>query len=109
MLNLGVEGMMLIGAVSAFMWRRRPPEARRGRRRRGMLGRRALSLAFAVLTLVLMANQVATGLALSLFGIGLSAFGGLNHASVASHRWLSLPVSATRPLRHNCLLLDPLV
>jgi len=38
-----------------------------------------VSLIFAVLTLSLMANQVAAGLALSLFGIGLSAFVGLTH------------------------------
>ena len=37
---------------------------------------------FAVLTLSLMANQVATGLALSLFGVGLSAFVGLDYVSV---------------------------
>ena len=37
----------------------------------------ALSLVFAVLTLTLLANQVASGLALSLFGVGLSAFVGL--------------------------------
>ena len=37
---------------------------------------------FAVLTLSLMANQVATGLALSMFGVGLSAFVGLDYVSV---------------------------
>jgi len=41
-----------------------------------------VSLVFAVLTLTLMANQVATGLALSLFGVGLSAFAGLDYVSV---------------------------
>jgi len=35
-----------------------------------------------VITLSLMANQVATGLALSLFGVGLSAFIGLDYVSV---------------------------
>ncbi len=41
-----------------------------------------LALVFALLTLSLMANQVATGLALSLFGVGLSAFVGLDYVSV---------------------------
>jgi ABC-type uncharacterized transport system permease subunit len=48
----------------------------------GMAAAAALSMVFAVLTLTLMANQVATGLALSLFGIGLSAFVGLHYVSI---------------------------
>jgi simple sugar transport system permease protein len=48
----------------------------------GMLAGAALSIIFAVITLSLMANQVATGLALSLFGVGLSAFLGLPYVSV---------------------------
>src|ERR671936_327112 len=36
----------------------------------------ATPLVFAVLTLTLMANQVATGLALTIFGVGLSALAG---------------------------------
>jgi general nucleoside transport system permease protein len=48
----------------------------------GMAAGAALSIIFGVLTLSLMANQVATGLALSLFGVGLSAFIGLPYISV---------------------------
>jgi simple sugar transport system permease protein len=48
----------------------------------GMAAAAALSLVFAVIALTLMANQVATGLALSLFGVGLSAFVGLPYVSV---------------------------
>jgi simple sugar transport system permease protein len=53
----------------------------------------ALATIFAVLTLTLMANQVATGLALSLFGVGLSAFVGLGYVSVVIDgiRPLSIP------------------
>ena len=78
-LNLGVEGMMLVGAV-AVVHRRRAHAvavARRGRRRARR--RRRCRLIFAVVTLTLHANQVATGLALSLFGVGLSAFVGLDY------------------------------
>ena len=47
-----------------------------------MLAGAALSLIFAFVALTLQANQVASGLALSLFGIGLSAFIGLEYVSV---------------------------
>jgi simple sugar transport system permease protein len=72
-LNLGMEGMMLVGAVVGFgvtlgtgqMWL-------------GLLAAVAagmlMSLIFGFLVLTLQTNQVATGLALTLFGIGVSAF-----------------------------------
>jgi general nucleoside transport system permease protein len=80
-LNLGVEGMMLVGAVVAFIVSAttKAPWLGVGA---GMVAAAALALVFAVLTLTLMANQVAAGLALSLFGVGLSAFVGLNYVSV---------------------------
>lgn len=77
-LNLGVEGMMLIGAISGFAvtvmtfnpWL-------------GILGAAAggavVSLLFAVLVLQLNSNQVATGLALTIFGTGLSSLIGLSY------------------------------
>ena len=80
-LNLGVEGMMLVGAVVAFIVaaNSRSPWLGMGA---GMCAGAALSLIFAVVTLTLQANQVASGLALSLFGVGLSAFVGLDYVSV---------------------------
>ena len=80
-LNLGVEGMMLTGAVVAFMVAATTKQPWLGVLA-GMAAGAALSIIFAVLTLSLMANQVATGLALSLFGVGLSAFIGLPYISV---------------------------
>lgn len=80
-LNLGVEGMMLVGAVSAFIAAATTKLPWLGVAA-GVGAAVALSLVFAVLTLTLMANQVATGLALSLFGVGLSAFVGLDYVSV---------------------------
>jgi general nucleoside transport system permease protein len=80
-LNLGVEGMMLTGAVVAFMVAATTKQPWLGALA-GMIAGAALSIIFAVLTLSLMANQVATGLALSLFGVGLSAFIGLPYISV---------------------------
>jgi len=80
-LNLGVEGMMLVGAVTSFIVAATTgnPWLSVGA---GIGAGAALSLVFAVLTLSLMANQVAAGLALSLFGIGLSAFVGLDYVSI---------------------------
>ncbi len=80
-LNLGVEGMMLVGAVVAFIVAAgtKSPWLGVGA---GMLAGAALSVLFAVVTLTLQANQVASGLALSLFGVGLSAFIGLDYVSV---------------------------
>jgi ABC-type uncharacterized transport system permease subunit len=80
-LNLGVEGMMLVGAVVSFIVTSVTKQPWLGTFA-GMLAGAALSLVFGVLTLTLMTNQVATGLALSLFGIGLSAFVGLPYISV---------------------------
>src|SRR6476646_6289311 len=76
-LNLGVEGMMLVGAVVAFM-----VASKSGSPWLGDAAGTAVSMIFAVITLSLLANQVATGLALSIFGVGLSAFIGLDYVSV---------------------------
>ncbi|MFW6076790.1 MAG: ABC transporter permease [Hyphomicrobiales bacterium] len=70
-LNLGVEGMMVMGAVCGF-----GAAFVTGSPWLGVLAAIAagmgLALLFAVLTLTLVANQVATGLALTLLGLGLS-------------------------------------
>jgi simple sugar transport system permease protein len=71
-LNLGVEGMMIIGAIAAFATAVSTGNeflaiiAGAGA---GML----IALIFGVLTVYLQSNQVATGLALTIFGLGLSA------------------------------------
>jgi simple sugar transport system permease protein len=80
-LNLGVEGMMLVGAVVAFIVAANSKSPWLGLGA-GMCAAAALSMIFAVVTLTLQANQVASGLALSLFGVGLSAFVGLDYVSV---------------------------
>ena len=81
-LNLGVEGMMLVGAITGFI-----AMAKTGSLllavASGMTAGALMAAIFGVLTLTLMANQVASGLALTIFGIGLSAFLGLNYTSIA--------------------------
>ena len=81
-LNLGVEGMMLMGAVTGFAVASQTGNPWLGAVG-GMAAGAAMALIFAVLTLNLMANQVASGLALTLFGIGLSAFLGKPYESVS--------------------------
>ena len=72
-LNLGQEGMMLMGAMAGFA----------GAYYTGSLGMgiaiaifagMSMSLIFATLSVSLNTNQVATGLALTIFGTGLSSF-----------------------------------
>ncbi len=80
-LNLGVEGMMIMGAICGFITAvgtGSPVLGFVG----GALGGAALSLIFAFLTQVLLANQVATGLALTLFGLGLSSLMGQNYNGI---------------------------
>ena len=81
-LNLGVEGMMLVGAIAAF--------ATAVSTGSGLLAILvgafsgvAVSAIFAVLTLTFLANQVATGLALTIFGVGLSALIGSSFVGIS--------------------------
>ena len=76
-LNLGVEGMMLVGAVSGFAITTITGNPWLGVIA-AMFAGAAASMIFGYLTLSLNANQVATGLALTIFGVGLSALMGEN-------------------------------
>lgn len=80
-LNLGVEGMMITGAVCGFII-----SVNSGSPALGFvgaaLGGAALSVLFAFLTQVALANQVASGLALTLFGLGLSALLGQSYVGI---------------------------
>ncbi|MCM2293764.1 ABC transporter permease [Allorhizobium sp. BGMRC 0089] len=70
-LNLGVEGMMVMGAVGAFAAAHYTGSPLIGVVA-GIATGAVFSLLFGFLTLTLVANQVATGLALTLLGLGLS-------------------------------------
>ena len=80
-LNLGVEGMMIMGAVCGFVVAHHSGSAALGFAA-GMAGGTALAMLFAVLTQLLMANQVASGLALTLFGLGLAALIGVGYGGL---------------------------
>ena len=70
-LNLGVEGMMIMGAVAGFGVALTTGSPWLGAFAAVVVGA-LFSLLFAFLTLTLVTNQVATGLALTLLGLGLS-------------------------------------
>ena len=72
-LNLGLEGMMLVGAVVGFGATLGTGHAMIGLLA-AMVAGMLMALIFGFLVLTLQTNQVATGLALTLFGVGLSAF-----------------------------------
>lgn len=79
-LNLGVEGMMLVGAITAFV-----VLFTTGNHYLAIICAAgagvAASLIFGFLTLSLSANQTATGLALTIFGTGFSALAGQGYSA----------------------------
>jgi ABC-type uncharacterized transport system permease subunit len=91
--------MMLVGAIASFIVAARTGAPWLGVGA-GALAGALLSMIFGVIALTLRANQVATGLALSLFGIGLSAFVGRPYMSVVIEglKPLSVPGLTNLPL-----------
>jgi simple sugar transport system permease protein len=75
--NLGAEGMMLCSALAGFIAVVYTGNEWAGYAA-GMAAGALLAAIFGVLVIWLNTNQYATGLALSLFGAGFSAFAGLN-------------------------------
>ena len=99
-LNLGVEGMMLVGAVCGFIATLTTGSWMLGIFAGAFAGI-AMSLLFGILTLVFLANQVASGLALTLFGIGLSSLIGI--------RFIGLPIDKLPALHIPVLGEIPLI
>lgn len=77
-LNLGQEGMMLMGAIMGFIIAFNTDSVFLGIMMAITAGI-LMSLLFGFIALTLNANQVATGLALTIFGTGLSAFIGSSY------------------------------
>ena len=98
-LNLGVEGMMIMGAVAGFafaQWTGNPYAGVVGAVIVGAL----FSLLFAFLTITLVANQVATGLSLTILGLGISGLWGEAFIGLAGIRLepVVIPVLSSLPL-----------
>lgn len=83
--NLGMEGIMLVGAVSGFM-----AAVATGSPWLGLLAAMfaggGMALIHAVLTITLRANQIVSGLALVTFGTGLSGYLGKNYVGIPVHQ-----------------------
>lgn len=80
-LNLGVEGMMITGAICGFAIAVQTGSATIGFVA-AAVGGAILSLIFGLLTQYFMSNQVATGLALTLFGLGFSSLLGQGYVGI---------------------------
>lgn len=110
-LNLGVEGMMIIGAVCGFIGAYQSGSALVGFATGAICGA-ALAMIFGILTQVFLSNQVPTGLALTLFGLGLSAMIGQSYAGLrpppVSPLYLpglrDIPVLGPMLFRHDLML-----
>jgi simple sugar transport system permease protein len=85
-LNLGVEGMMVMGAVAAFATKLGTDSYLLALLAAMLVGALMAGL-FGLLTQWLLSNQVATGLALTLFGLGLSALVGQSWSGKSAGRF----------------------
>lgn len=103
-LNLGIEGMMLLGAVCGFATVHFTGSATLAILA-GFLAGAGLSIIFAVLVLGFQSSQVATGLALTIFGIGFSALLGQDLVGIA---YDGLP-KLTIPFLYDIPVLGPLL
>lgn len=109
--NLGAEGMMLCAAIAGFAATVHTGSTWMGFGA-GMLAGALLAGIFGVLVIWLNTNQYATGLALSLFGAGFSAFVGLGYvqAKLPELPKYSIPGLADLPVVGQALFtLHPLV
>ena len=98
-LNLGVEGMMIIGAVAGFIVGVETGSAYIGMIAAAVAGA-LLSLLFAFIILIMQANQVASGLALTIFGLGIAAlmchpYTGIKSPQIST---ISIPVLSEIPI-----------
>ncbi|RYX93510.1 MAG: ABC transporter permease [Comamonadaceae bacterium] len=89
--NLGAEGMMLCAAIAGFATVVHTGNSWLGFAA-GMAAGAVMAAAFGVLVIWLNTNQYATGLALSLFGAGFSAFAGIKYVQE------KLPEQSTFPI-----------
>lgn len=109
-LNLGVEGMIVIGAVLAFVVTKTSGSVYLGALA-GVFAGCALSLLFGFMTLTLVTNQVATGLALTILGLGISGLIGESFAGQPGIKMepIAIPVLSSIPLIGRLLFEQDLI
>ena len=97
--NLGVEGMMLVGAVTGFAVGLSTGNFALAFLVAALAGA-AASMVYGVLVLILQANQYAAGLALTILGGGASAFWGQpwQGRNMAGMQALDLPILGSLPV-----------
>ena len=96
-LNLGVEGMMLLGALSGFVAAHASHSLVLGLLA-AMASGGALALVHGFFTITLRANQVVCGLALAILGIGLSSFLGRPMIGMVGVRFDPWPIPVLRDI-----------
>lgn len=98
-LNLGVEGMMIMGAIAGFAFAYMTGNPYLGALGAVIIGA-LFSLLFAFLALTLVTNQVATGLALTILGLGLSGLWGEAFVGIPGVKMtaLEIPLLSDIPL-----------
>ena len=99
-INLGIEGLMLIGAVAGFATASTTGISLLGVFTAAIASVMAAGI-FIFLTQFLKTNQIATGLAMTIFGIGLSSLLGKSYVGVTIEKIPSIPI----PLLHKIPLL----
>ena len=103
-LNLGVEGMMITGSIVGFI-----AAISTGSPWLGFLcaalGGAAMAFIFGILTQFFLSNQVATGLALTLFGLGLASLLGQGYLGVKAPSFPDWHI----PLLGDILIIGPIV
>jgi len=111
-LNLGVEGMMIMGAVTGFGVTLTTGNVWLGIAVAALVGG-LLALVHAFVSITLRANQVVSGLALTMFGSGLSGLIGKRYVGIPLPfrlRSLSIPLLSDIPILGPVLFRhDPLV
>ena len=103
-LNLGVEGMMITGAVIGFIIAVNTQVPIYGFFCAAIAGA-LLSVIFAVLTQYMMSNQVATGLGLTMVGLGLSALIGKPYEGIKSPTLAKIEI----PILSDIPILGPMI
>ena len=103
-LNLGVEGMMITGAVTGFIVAYTTGSPLLGFAG-AAVGGALLSAVFGVMVLFLLSNQVATGLAITLIGIGIAALAGQGYAGQRAPSLSSVEI----PVLSDLPVLGPIV
>jgi simple sugar transport system permease protein len=110
LLNLGLEGMMAIGAAIAFICVHQSGSHAFGFAAAAVLSA-GLAMIFAMLVIIVQANQVAAGLAVGVLGLGLSALFGKTYESltISGLPEIGLPFLSKIPVIGPTLLTQDIV